>query len=65
MNTRVSHFYGVGISVEINRINMTLQMSIAKKSDGLSLRNLLNVLKALDKSNEGVLDTEFFEKGLR
>ena len=65
MNCKVSQLYGVGIDTEVTRINMHIQMSIAKKNDGLSLRNLLNVLRAVDKQNAGSLDNEDFEKGLR
>ena len=65
MNCKVSQLYGVGIESEVSRINMHIQMSIAKKNDGLSLRNLLNVLRSVDKQNAGALDNEDFEKGLR
>ena len=57
--------YGVGMDAEVTRINMHIQMSIAKKNDGLSLRNLLNVLSSVDKEKCGALDNEDFEKGLR
>jgi hypothetical protein len=65
MNCKVSQLFGVGIDAEVTRVNMWIQMSIAKKNDGLSLRNLLNVLRSCDKGNSGSLDYEMFEKGLR
>ena len=42
--------FGVGLDVEVKRINMKLQMQLEKRNDGLSLRNLLAVLKAADAS---------------
>lgn len=65
MNTRVSQLYGVGLDCEIKRINMTLVMNIQKRNDGLSLRNLLHIMKSHDKTNCGNLDREEFEKALR
>ena len=65
MNTRVSQLYGVGTDVEVKRINLQLVMQIQKRNDGLSLRNLLSVLRAQDKDGSGVLDFEAFELGLR
>ena len=65
MNTRVSQLYGIGTDVEVKRINMQIVMQIQKRNDGLSLRNLLNFLKAQDKNGEGVLDFDGFELGLK
>ena len=65
MNTRVSQLYGVGTDVEVKRINMNIIMSLQKRNDGLSLRNLLSHLRAQDKSSSGVLDYDGFELGLR
>lgn len=64
MNCKVSQLFGVGIDSEVTRVNMWIQMQIAKKNDGLSLRNLLNCLKKCDKDCSGSLDFEMFEKGL-
>lgn len=65
MNTKVSQLYGIGLDSEIRRIIMQLQMQIQKKTDGLSLRNLSQVLKEQDVHCCGVLNYEDFEKGLR
>ena len=64
MNTRISQLYGVGMDVEVKRINMRLGMQIQKKNDGLSLRNLANVLRAVSDGQD-VMDQETFELGLR
>ena len=64
MNTRVSQLYGVGMDVEVKRINMRLGMQIQKKNDGLSLRNLANVLRACSGGSD-TMDFEQFEMGLR
>ena len=52
MNTRISQLYGVGMDVEVKRINMRLGMQIQKKNDGLSLRNLANVLRAVSDGQD-------------
>ena len=57
MNTRISQLYGVGMDVEVKRINMRLCMQIQKKNDGLSLRNMANVLKAVS-DGQNALDQE-------
>ena len=57
--------YGVGLDTEVSRINMKLQMAISKKNDGLSLRNLLGVLKSFDKANCGDMDMDTFTKATR
>lgn len=65
MNTRVSQLYGIGTDVEVKRINCQIVMQVQKRNDGLSLRNLLSILRAQDKSNTGVLDFDAFELGLK
>ena len=65
MNTRNSQLFGVGLDIEIQRVNMKLQMAIAKKNDGLSLRNLLQVLQLNDPTNTGALDQDEFTKALK
>lgn len=66
MNTRVSQLYGVGLDVEVRRINMQLIMQIQKRNDdGLSLRQLLSLLRQHDTNGTGVLDQETFEAALR
>ena len=57
--------YGVGTDVEVKRINCQIVMQVQKRNDGLSLRNLLSILRAQDKSGSGVLDFDAFELGLR
>ena len=64
MNTRVSQLYGVGLDVEVQRINMRYQMTIQKRTDGLTLRNLIACCQAVDSANTGVLDRDGFEKAL-
>ena len=58
MNTKSSHLFGIALDSEIRRTNMKLQMQIAKKNDGLSLRNLLHVLCESDTSKQGYFDQE-------
>jgi hypothetical protein len=65
MNTRISQLFGVGLDVEIARINMRLVMIIQKRNDGLSLRNLLHICRTCDANNSGSLDRENFEKALK
>ena len=65
MNTKVSQLYGVGTDVEVKRINMQIVMQIQKRNDGLSLRNLLSILRAQDATGSGCLDFDAFELGLR
>jgi len=65
MNTRISQLYGVGLDVEISRINMRLVMNIQKRNDGLSLRNLLHICRTIDTNNSGSLDRDDFEKALK
>jgi hypothetical protein len=57
--------YGIGTDVEVKRINCQIVMQVQKRNDGLSLRNLLSILRAQDKSNTGVLDFDAFELGLK
>lgn len=52
------------MDVEVKRINMRLGMQIQKKNDGLSLRNMVNVLKAVN-GGQNSMDQEQFELGLR
>lgn len=40
-------------------------MNIAKKNDGLSVRNLLQIFRLNDPDNSGQLDEEFFTKSLK
>lgn len=40
-------------------------MQIAKKNDGLSLRNILVVFRKCDPTNCGSMDQETFEEALR
>jgi len=65
MNTKVSQLYGVGLDVEIRRINMRLDMVIQKKNDGLGLKNLMHIMCNHDKSGAGCMEREQFEKALR
>jgi len=64
MNTKSAQLFGVGLDAEIKRVCMKLQMQMAKKNDGLSLRNLGHILCVIDSDGNG-LDQEQFEKGLR
>ena len=64
MKTRVSSMFGIGLDVEVKRINMKLQMQLEKRNDGLSLRNLLAVLREADTQGKGHLDYEEFEEAL-
>ena len=65
MNTLPGSFFGVGLDVETKRLNLQLQMQLQKRTDGLSIRNLLACLVAQDTNNSGTLDYEEFETGLK
>ena len=65
MNTRNSQLYGVGLNVEVQRVNMKLQMELSKRTDGLSVRNLLHVFRLNDKDGSGVLSQDQFTKALK
>lgn len=57
--------YGVGLDVEVRRINMQLIMQLEKRADGLTLRNLAACLSAQDAAGAGVLDFDAFVLGLK
>ena len=65
MNTRAGSFFGVGLDVETKRTNLQLQMKLQRRNDGLSLRNMLACLQAVDVGCTGCLDFEQFEEGLK
>ena len=65
MNTKISQLYGVGVEVEVQRINMQLVMKLQKANDTLGIRNLASTLSKADADNKGVMDFEEFEEGLK
>lgn len=65
MNTKISQLYGVGVEVEVQRINMQLVMKIQKANDTLGIRNLAEVMSKADTSNSGVMDFDAFEESLK
>lgn len=65
MNTKISQLYGVGVEVEVQRINMQLVMKLQKANDTLGLRNLAKVLKECDTEGKGVMDFDEFEEALK
>ena len=65
MNTKISQLYGVGVEVEVQRINMQLVMKLQKANDSLGIRNLAEILSKADADNKGVMDFEEFEEALK
>ena len=65
MNTKISQLYGVGVEVEVQRINMQLVMKLQKANDSLGIRNLAEVLNKADAESKGVMDFEEFEEALK
>ena len=65
MNTKISQLYGIGVEVEVQRINMQLVMKLQKENDTLGIRNLASILKKADTESKGVMDFEEFEEALK
>jgi hypothetical protein len=64
MNTRSGSFFGVGLSAEVKRINMKVQLLLEKRNDGISVRNLESALAAQDADKTGSLSFKGTENGL-
>lgn len=58
MNTKISQLYGIGVEVEVQRINMQLVMKLQKSNDTLGIRNLAGILSKADVDNKGIMDFE-------
>jgi Ca2+-binding EF-hand superfamily protein len=65
MNTKISQLFGVGVDVEVQRINMQLVMKLQKANDTLGIRNLAQVLADADTEKKGVMDFDEFEEALK
>lgn len=57
----MSHLFGVGLQIEVQRIQVNFRMILAKKG-GVS--NLATCFREMDINGNGCLDPEEFEKGL-
>jgi calcyphosin len=59
----MSHLYGVGLQIEVNKINNNLRMQLAKRGK-LEFGYLNSLFKEMDTNKNGVLEPEEFEHGL-
>lgn len=59
----MSHLFGVGLNVEVNRINTQFKMQIAKKG-GIGLRTLAVLFRRADHNGNKKLDREEFTECL-
>jgi Ca2+-binding EF-hand superfamily protein len=59
----MSHLFGIGLQVEVNKINMSFRMQLAKR--GLAaFKHLNKVFHEMDSNGNGFLDYKEFERGL-
>ena len=59
----MSHLYGVGLEIEVNRIKTQFKLQIQKRA-GVGMRSLANVFKKADKNANGLLTQEEFTEAL-
>lgn len=59
----MSHLFGVGLPIEINRINTNFRMILAKRG-GIGIRSLGVIFRRMDVNGNRKLDFEEFEKAL-
>lgn len=59
----MSQLYGVGLNIEVNRINDNFKMQIAKRG-GLEIRNLGVIFRRMDVNGNKKLDFEEFTEAL-
>ena len=55
--------YGVGLDVNIKRIQLELKLEISRKS-GKNIQELQKIFMSMDKNRNGKLDIKEFELGL-
>jgi len=58
-------FYGVGINVAVERIQLQLKLELASKHGGLGIRKLAYTFLQYDKNGNGFLDFSEFEDALK
>lgn len=56
--------YGVGLDVNLRRVNLDFRLFIANKQGGLNIRNLEKIFVQMDTNLSGFLDFEEFVKAL-
>lgn len=59
----MSHLFGVGLDIEVKRINNNFKMQMAKKG-GMGIRSISKIFKQFDKNGNKKLDIEEFEQAL-
>ena len=59
----MSHLFGVGLQVEVNKINNGFRMTLAKRGR-VNAHTIGAVFRELDTNGNGSLDPAEFEKGL-
>jgi Ca2+-binding EF-hand superfamily protein len=58
----MSHLFGVGLQIEIQRIQVQFRMILAKKG---GVHNLATCFEQMDANGNGLIEFEEFEKGLK
>lgn len=53
--------YGVGLDVQVEKINTELRLFVSRQKGGLSLRNLSKIFDSVDRNRNGKLDLEEFK----
>jgi hypothetical protein len=59
----MSHLYGVGLDIEVNRIKTQFKIQIQKRA-GVGMRSLADVFKRADKNGNKLLTQEEFTEAL-
>ena len=59
----MSHLFGVGLPIAINKINTNFRMILAKKG-GIGIRSLGMIFRRMDDNGNKKLDPEEFERAL-
>lgn len=56
--------YGVGLNVQVQKINTEFRLYISKQKGGLNIRSLKEVFTQFDANRNGKLDIDEFQRGL-
>jgi hypothetical protein len=56
--------YGVGLDIEVKRINNAFKMQIMKKGGGVGLRTLGTIFRQMDNNRNRKLDQQEFSDAL-